>query len=182
MSKGRSLRRSVSTVGLPLRTGQDLVFRLPGGPSLHGKSGAGQRRQIMQPRLGLTGRAAATQGRRYAPTLGCDTLPRWGRRRGNLPQTSGMQSPSLVPNACVVNAVSAAPQPQPGVRPRAPGWRPAPTWGTPSHTPQRHSGLRNPPAAYRRLNPRHIAPHFPAGARARKSTAMPSPRLLMRTV
>ena len=44
---------------------------------------------------------------------------------------------------CVGNAVPAALQPQSGLRPRAPGWRPAPTWGTPFRSPQPQSRLRN---------------------------------------
>jgi len=51
----------------------------------HGKSGAGQRREITQPRLGLIGRAAATQGRCLRQPWAVEPLPHWGRKQESAP-------------------------------------------------------------------------------------------------
>ena len=82
----------------PVAQASRLLFNPNRGRGIPGCPPPSQSR-ITQPRLGLIGRAAATQGRRGAPTLGCGTLPRWGRRRG----------PPICHCPCVVHGLACSP-------------------------------------------------------------------------
>jgi hypothetical protein len=64
-------------------------------PLRHGKSDAGQRRVITQPRLGLFGMGAATQGRRSRQPWAVIRCP-GGAEGRNQRQASGMQSSPCV--------------------------------------------------------------------------------------